>query len=635
MHVSWASGGSRSSGLVARASSRPFPCRPMPTPPSTRAPSLPSSRTPHSAVSMLFMQRGGAQPREPGSAAGSVGTPAARFSSGWLASVLGAGPPSPLLPHHSHTPGGLGSCPSFPAAYPAAARARRDSSTLTTQLTRCSIVRRRLACGLTAVRLTPLRGRGRERAPAARTGGAALRAAPRRGRGRARDERRHVRAARAAVREGGPLWTTRPGAAYRARALGARERARPAGDAAGPRVGSQSTSPPPNEGAMSSYRKTKTPGVYVSHEQHCPRANGDDRSRCRCMPSFRGRRRHPVTKRPGWSPSMKDRAAVLTWLNAAAKGGEAVQEAVAAGPTFRKLGRLWLEGVENGSIGKRRGKKGSAYSETTLAGYKRSLINQLDEEFGPRPAAEIVEVEWQMWADRLAREGISRSRIRNHLAVASAIYGWAARPTRRLVDRNPTLAVELPPNDEQPRMRVCTAEEAAHLLAALEPDDQLPYALGFYAGLRRAEISRLDWRDVDLGGFRLQVRKSKAEAGPARRPPIAQTLRPKLREAWVRQGQPSNGPVSAVSVMSGKLAIRATKAWKDRPSALERITLHECRHTYASFLMAANYTVKEIMDYMGHSNLAMVQRYVKLLPRPEETDPAERLNAYLARRAAS
>ena len=39
--------------------------------------------------------------------------------------------------------------------------------------------------------------------------------------------------------------------------------------------------------------------------------------------------------------------------------------------------------------------------------------------------------------------------------------------------------------------------------------------------------------------------------------------------------------------------------------------------------------------YMGHSNLAMVHRYVKLLPPPEETDPAERLNAYLARRAAS
>jgi hypothetical protein len=37
---------------------------------------------------------------------------------------------------------------------------------------------------------------------------------------------------------------------------------------------------------------------------------------------------------------------------------------------------------------------------------------------------------------------------------------------------------------------------------------------------------------------------------------------------------------------------------------------------------------------MCHSNLAMVQRYVKLLPQPDESDPAQRFNAYLARRAA-
>jgi integrase len=148
--------------------------------------------------------------------------------------------------------------------------------------------------------------------------------------------------------------------------------------------------------------------------------------------------------------------------------------------------------------------------------------------------------------------------------------------------------------------------------------------------------------DVDLDGFRLHVRKAKSEAGTDRRPPIAQPLRAILRAAWMRQGRPSTGPVCTVSVMSGRLAKRATDAWAwtdkkqeiRRDPPLERITLHECRHTYASFLMAAGYTLKEIMDYMGHANLAMVQRYVKLLPQAEETDPAERLNAYLARRAA-
>jgi integrase len=87
--------------------------------------------------------------------------------------------------------------------------------------------------------------------------------------------------------------------------------------------------------------------------------------------------------------------------------------------------------------------------------------------------------------------------------------------------------------------------------------------------------------------------------------------------------------VLGVSVMSGKHAERADAAW--RTAGLDRITLHECRHTYASLLMAAGYTIKELMEFMGHADLQMVNRYVKLLPQPGEDDAAARLNDYLRR----
>jgi integrase len=238
-----------------------------------------------------------------------------------------------------------------------------------------------------------------------------------------------------------------------------------------------------------------------------------------------------------------------------------------------------------------------------------------------------------MWVDRLSREGLSRSRITNHLAVARAIYGWACRPTRRLVERNPLLGIELPPNDEKPRTRVADAEEAAAMLAALPAADAVPYALAFYAGLRRAEIHRLEWPDVELDGYRLVVRKSKSAAGTGRRPPIAEPLRPILRSEFMRQGRRENAAVSAVSVMSGKIAERARRHWA--AAGLEPITLHECRHTYASFLMAAGYTLRELMEYMGHSSLQATERYVKLLPPLDESDPADRLNAFLRRRASA
>ncbi len=47
--------------------------------------------------------------------------------------------------------------------------------------------------------------------------------------------------------------------------------------------------------------------------------------------------------------------------------------------------------------------------------------------------------------------------------------------------------------------------------------------------------------------------------------------------------------------------------------------------------MAAGYTLRELMEYMGHSSLQATERYVKLLPTPAGPDgAADRLNAYLA-----
>jgi integrase len=397
--------------------------------------------------------------------------------------------------------------------------------------------------------------------------------------------------------------------------------------------------------AVAEFRKTRTTGIYVRHQVRCPAAERDS-ARCRCSPSYRGHRWDPTKQRMVWSETFTERAEVVNWLAATARGEEAIQERAAGGPTFAQLAADWLDGVKTGVIGRRKGRKGLGYSITTLEGYERSLRYVLLPEFGSRLAAEIDDGEWQSWVDRLSREGLSRSRIANILAVARAIYGWGSRPTRRLVPRNVLSGIELPPNDEKPRTRVADAEEAAVLLEALDPADAVAFALAFYAGLRRAEIRRLEWQDVELDGYRLRVVKSKSQAGTGRRPPIAEPLRPILLNEYMRQGRPTKGPVVTVSVISNKFGDRSRRFWGWRrdeddtwtPSSspsppLEPITLHECRHTYASFLMAAGYTLKELMEYMGHSSIQATERYIKLLPPPDETDPAERLNVYLRRRA--
>ncbi len=383
---------------------------------------------------------------------------------------------------------------------------------------------------------------------------------------------------------------------------------------------------------MANWRKTRTPAIYVAHSKSCP-AYSNAAARCRCNPSWRGRAWDPVAHKAIWQKSTKHRSEVLAWLAAMGKGADHLAELAKVGPTFEALGEQWLDGVERGHIGRRRG-RGKAYSDMTIEGMRRSWRYRLLPEFGPRIAEEISEIDWQRWIDSLARGGLSRSTIAKHVSVASGIYAWASAPSRRLVPRNPLRLVELPPNDEKPRLRVALAPEAAALLAALEPEDRLPYAIAFYAGLRRSEIYRLEWDDVldgDHIATRVLVRRSKSEAGTQRRPPIADNLRVVLADAWERRGCPQTGKVVDRSVMSGKIAARVTAAWD--AAGLNRITLHECRHTYASLLMAAGYTIKELMEFMGHADLQMVNRYVKLLPQPGEDDAADRLNAYLRRAA--
>ena len=387
---------------------------------------------------------------------------------------------------------------------------------------------------------------------------------------------------------------------------------------------------------MANWRKTSTPNVYVAHQRRCA-AFADASARCSCAPSWRGRRWSPINHRSEWQkPVTKDRSEVLSWLGARAKGADHLRERAAAGRTFESIGDEWMAGVEAGRIGRRKG-RGKPYTVTTVADYARSYRNFLRPEFGAFAADDIGEVEWQMWVDRLSREGLSRSRITTHVAVASAIYAWAIVPSRRSPTRNPLRLVELPPSDEKPRLRVAFAPEAEQLLDALAARGCGPVRDRLLLGSppRRDRAPRMAGRARRQDGSARDCSSPAPRAKPAASAahPIAEPLRGILTRAWLRQGQPLTGSVLETSVMSGKLATRATAAWS--ASDLRRITLHECRHTYASLLMAAGYTLKELMEFMGHADLQMVNRYVKLLPQPGEEDLSERLNDYLRRAARS
>ncbi len=164
-----------------------------------------------------------------------------------------------------------------------------------------------------------------------------------------------------------------------------------------------------------------------------------------------------------------------------------------------------------------------------------------------------------------------------------------------------------------------------------------------YAGLRRGELQALRACDVDLASGLLRVEHGwdykfgvielKSNAG-RRRVPIAAALREHLIEQRSRVERTGEqlvfGRTPADPFAPDALQRRADKAWG--AAGLDRITPHECRHTYASLMIAAGVNAKALSTYMGHANIGItLDRYGHLMPGSED-EAAGLLDSYLTAR---
>jgi integrase len=142
------------------------------------------------------------------------------------------------------------------------------------------------------------------------------------------------------------------------------------------------------------------------------------------------------------------------------------------------------------------------------------------------------------------------------------------------------------------------------------------------SGLLRVEFG---W-DYKEGAIEL-----KSNAG-RRKVPIAAILRDHLLEHLLRVDRAGDelvfGRTAADPFSPEQVQRRADKAWA--AAGLDRITPHECRHTYASLMIAAGVNAKALSTYMGHANISItLDRYGHLMPGSED-EAAGLLDSYLA-----
>ena len=219
-----------------------------------------------------------------------------------------------------------------------------------------------------------------------------------------------------------------------------------------------------------------------------------------------------------------------------------------------------------------------------------------------------------------------------------AIYRQALR--RGEVAINPTVGLSLPAV-RGTRERIAAPAEIRPLLDALPAAERVIYATALYAGLRLGELQALCWANVDFQTDLIWIERSwdrhtgfvtpKSRAG-RRRIPITPTLRRELLSHKLQQANSAHGFVfpnrnGDKPFNPGTLKLHTSKAWNG--NGLTPIGLHECRHSYAAYMIAAGINTKALSTYMGHASITItLDRYGHLLPG-NETHAANLLETWL------
>jgi integrase len=171
--------------------------------------------------------------------------------------------------------------------------------------------------------------------------------------------------------------------------------------------------------------------------------------------------------------------------------------------------------------------------------------------------------------------------------------------------------------EDDGEIEIFTPAELSRILAGARPE-LIPFlAIGAFAGLRHAEIKRLDWVEVDLERGFIEVKAAKAKTRSRRLVPISENLR-----AWLSPHKRPSGHVVRFQNCAKQIVwlvddINAASANKDAPKLAWKH--NALRHSFISYRMALPeiQSADKVATEAGNSPQMIFKHYRELV-RPEE-----------------
>lgn len=230
----------------------------------------------------------------------------------------------------------------------------------------------------------------------------------------------------------------------------------------------------------------------------------------------------------------------------------------------------------------------------------RSRLGRFAQDFEGRTMADISTEEISEWLHELRVTPITEVNYRRIIVRA---FNFAEK--RGFVQSNAAI--------ESEKVKVIPGQvgilEPAQIAALLDAADEsvIPsLAIGAFAGLRRAEIERLDWSEIDLDSNLIEVTAAKSKSARRRLVEIS----PNLRE-WLLPHRKLAGKVDPPGARERAEEARERAEIHDWPS-------NALRHSYASYHLVEHKDAARLALELGHVNSVLIFANYREVVKPKD-----------------
>lgn len=270
----------------------------------------------------------------------------------------------------------------------------------------------------------------------------------------------------------------------------------------------------------------------------------------------------------------------------------------------------------------------------TIVGY-RTALTRLARFVGAVEPGALDAATLRRWLRWLQDDGLSATTQRNYLVVVRAWLGWLEAEDGYAVDaaflrrvKTPTLDTEQPDPLDDAQIRALWSGCSATTWRGVRTRAILAVLLD--SGVRASELCGLRLADVDLDEGTIVVRAATSKSRRTRTIALGARARREVGRWW-RAKRHAWDQATTAPFFCG---------WNQRPigvRTLHRLLVrhgvrcgvpgcnpHRFRHTFAVQCLRAGINPLTLMRLLGHTDLTMTRRYVKLLEADVATEKREK-----------